>query len=539
MDDSIVAPGERWPLYIGRGSKASSSQSVHSIIIYDPVLDRVVLPESTRRSGIAWRRPIIWLCACVIGIGVGGAMTWCNPLAYRATGLLLGLPSGDALQEEVALIGSDDVMQAIVDQVGAARVAPKCPAFHPECPIDAVRSQLQIHVSGDPGAIDTTPALRVTAIHRDAAVAVAMVGAAVAADRRLWNLAHATNQAASLQPQLAAAEAALGHSMGLVSSLRTDYHVSDIARDTADATAAVRVLDKQLDDLTLHLAGVEADLAVTQAAAQSAPDMVLESREVTSGDPGQDSRALLLQLKLERAHMAQLYTPDYPGMRELNQKILTVETAMKTQAKDAKSTTRDVRNPAMVVLMANAARLTAESASLGQQRAELRRQANLAAIREADLRTVGARLIVLQQRQDAEEAGVRNLSGAIATFQVQDALITAQLSRRRLARLPEATVLPLTGKPAAIASGTMAALAFGMGMTVMGRRRRPFYALVRSLSHIFVRLEREWAPPDEAPDAGLRLVGADTGQRRQLTGLFQATNATAIRGSSNDDRQPS
>jgi hypothetical protein len=380
MDDSSSGMSISLPIGAAGQSRASIWHAARPVLVFDPEF----LPpmRSRLRIGIGrflCRTPVIWVGAVIVGAVVGGTMALTNPLVYSATGLLLGLGRDEmAAQGELAIIRSDEVMRGVVDRLGVLRVAPGCVGDGAAigCAVRAVQSRIQAQIVGDPNGIESSLMLRLTAIHPDPAIAVAMLDAAVAIDRKIWHAAHVADRADALDPQLAAAQGALDQTLADVAGVRTQAHVTDIAQDLRQAAAEANMIARQDSDLRLRQVAVSAELKAAQSALQTTPETVLDSREVSSGDPGQDARTLLLQLKLQRAHMAQLYARDYPGLAELDHKIETVETAMKMQAKSTTSVTRDVRNPVLVVLSTKAAALVSENAGLVQQRQELQRQFN-------------------------------------------------------------------------------------------------------------------------------------------------------------------
>jgi uncharacterized protein involved in exopolysaccharide biosynthesis len=445
--------------------------------------------------------PVIWLTALTLGAVVGGSLALTNPLTYTATGWLLGVGTDEtAAQDEIAIIRNAEVMRGVVDRLGLSSVAPGCVEQSPamDCAERAVSAALQTRIAGDPNGIESGPMLRLTATHADPLIAVAMLDAAVAIDRKLWREAHLGDRVGALDPQLAAAQSALDDTLAEVARIRAQAHVTNIVQDLALAAADTAAIIKQDGDLRLRQAASGAELQAARNALQTAPETVLDSREVSSGDPGQDSRTLLLQLKLQRAHMAQLYARDYPGLAELDHKIEMVETTMKAQAKSTVSVTRDVRNPVITVLGTRMATLGAEGAGLVQQRQELQRQLSVASSREAGLRDAERRLAMLQQRQNTQEAVVRQLSLSVASLRSQDSLNVDHLSQRRLLQRPEAVAVPWTGVPAAVVGGVTAGLIYGIGLSILAWRRRALRGVVQASRRVLERLEHVWTAPSAA-----------------------------------------
>jgi uncharacterized protein involved in exopolysaccharide biosynthesis len=478
------------------------------VLVYDPVLAQNRPSRQGRGSGgVLSRAPAIWLSALGLGAVVGGTLAFTNPLTYSATGLLLGVGTDDTrAQDERAIIRSGEVMRGIVERLGAARLAPACvreAVRATACAAEAVKAQMDAQVVGDPNGIETGAMLRLTAIHADPVIAVGMLDAAVAIDRKIWQAAHRADRVDALVPQLAAAQSALDETAAETARIRAEARVTNIAQDLAQAAADTAAITRQDGELRLRQAAAGAELTAAQNALHTVPETVLDSREVSIGDAAtQDSRTLLLQLKLQRAHLTQLYARDYPGVAELDHKIETVETAMKTQAKSTTSVTRDVRNPVLAVLATKMASLWAESAGLVQQRQELQRQLSAASSREAALRDAERRLSALRQRQGVQEATVRQLTLSMANLRAQDVLSSDHLAERRLLQRPEAVVIPWTGLRAAALIGSVTGLLAGFGLSMLAWRRRSFGRVVQASRQALERLESVWLTPTprEAPE---------------------------------------
>jgi uncharacterized coiled-coil protein SlyX len=419
-----------------------------------------------------------------VGAVVGAALTLAAPREYAATGRLVGLESEDAAaQDELSIIHSDSVQRDIVERVGATRIldgldqAPWRSLF-PTCPVGTTATacaltMLQPRLTAEVDATQSGSArvLRLTASHPVPAVAVALVDAAVAADRTVWRGVHATDRASALEPQLAEAEHAISETLAAEARIRADAGVTTITQEMVQSAGQAGDLMHRASQTRERQAAVEAELATTRQMLQGAPATVLDSREVRTGDIAQAVQAALLQLKLERAHMVQLYASDYPGLAELDRKIATVEATSRMQAGSSKSVTRDVRNPLVAGLSGRAAALEAEDAALVRQRAELDRQAGPVAARQAALRDADARLAALEHRRVTQEAVVGELSVAVANLRAQDMLTAARLDERRLLQRPSAIQLPLPLEP--VAGGALSGLACGMAAAVLvGRRRR-------------------------------------------------------------------
>jgi uncharacterized protein involved in exopolysaccharide biosynthesis len=474
-------------------------QTARPVLIYDPALSQPTPAQpGSSDTGFFARAPVIWLTALTLGAVVGGTFALVNPQSYSATALLLGVGADEArAQDERIIIRSDAVVRGIVDRLGVAHLAPDCVGAGDSalCAARVVKGQMQAQIVDDANGIETGPMLRLTATHGDPAIAIAMLDAAVAIDRKIWHGAHVAERVDALDPQLAAAQSALDATQAEVARIRMDARVTNIAQDLAQAAADTAMLTRTDGELRLRQAAAGGELDAAQNTVRAAPETVLDSREVSAGDPGQDAQTLLLQLQLQRTHLAQLYAKDYPGLAELDHKIEAVETAMQAQAKSKKSVVRDVRNPVLALLGGKMATLGAEAAGLVQQRQELQRQLSAATTREVALRDAERKLAALQQRQGAQEATFRQLTLSVANLRAKDALYGEHLSQRRLLQRPEAVVIPWTGLQAAAVIGAATGLIIGFGLSLLAWRRRSLRRVVQISRLALERLESVWTEP--------------------------------------------
>jgi uncharacterized protein involved in exopolysaccharide biosynthesis len=563
------------PTVLAPPRRAGPPDAMPRELIYDPALASAAAGGPRRRGmpvpGGSFRQAAVpWIKAMVVGAAVGCAVALVRPAEYSATAVVIGpADSGGPVQDQLAVAQSDGVVEGVVDRVGAGRILeglgaplmrfwPACPAGETaaDCAAAATRRGLQVTAPGDAAG----SMLRITATHPSAAVAAAMVEAAAVVDRTLWRNARVIDRAAALVPQLTEARNEIASARAEAAQIRADAGVTDLAQQMAAAIADVVDLARQKFKVQVRRSELDAELAVDRAALQAMPAMVLDSREVGSGDAARDTRALLLQLRLDRAHMAQLYAADYPGIAELDRKIATVESALKQQSLNTTPVTRDVRNPALGPLSAKVTALEAEAAGLVRQTAELARQAAPVEARADALRDAATRLAALQEQQGVEEAVVRQLSLQMASLQTEDTLMAARLDQRHLLQHPVATLVPWTGLQGGLAAGAMTAVLCGIAGSLAGRRRgrvpeRPDEDRVDELADT-APLQRVGAPvaalveaapvelpadpplPDGAADdaafvpavapATYDTAASETGSGRLLTELL-ATGALGIR----------
>ena len=480
---------------------AAMVRAPRPVLVFDPNFRPV---ERTRRrdaAASAWARlPVIWMGAGVVALAAGYATAVLNPPSFSASGLLVGFGPGQAaVADEMAMLRSTDVARGVVARLGAGRVAPDCLVDRmtaPGCAAASVKTALEVQRAESDGF---GPAVQVTATHADEATALAIVDAAVAVDRSLWYRATPPDLAPPPEGQLALAQGSLSAMMAETAQIRAQSHITDINQDLSRVANDGDIITRRDNDIRLRQVASAAELQAMRAALQGAPATVLDSRQTSSGDAGVETRALLLNLQLQRAHMAQLYAADYPGLAELDKKIDTVQVAIKAQAKNPNSVIREIRNPTVADLTSRITGLTTEQAGLAQQRQELTRQAGVVAARETEVRRAEARLAELQQRQMAQEAVVRQLTLGLGNMPVPNTMGGDSLTERRLLQRPVAVPTPWTGWPTDVAAGGLAGVLYGAGIVSFRRRRAVAQGSRRVLDRFWAWQDVEPAAPFEQP----------------------------------------
>ena len=433
-------------------------------------------------AALAWHARPIWVSAILLGVAIGGIATFVWPAEYAATAVALVPGADDAtMRSEVALARSDAVARGTVDAVGPARILRglgMTGAFGSQesDAVAATRARLDADADRAPGIAHGGGLMRLVARHPDPDTAVAMLNGAIAADQAIRGQTHDTPRATWLIPQLDAAERDVADTLAREAQLRAASDVVDIGPDTAAASAAAAALGQKGRDIAQRRAGIAAGLGYVATALRTTPARVFDSHDVTSRDGGEDARALLLRLQLDRTHMTEQYAPGWPGLAELDSKIETVQVALRSEPRSTISVTRDIRNPAFDALNAQQSSLQATDAALAREAEEVARQAGPLAARMAVLRDTAARLGVLQQHQAVQEAQLHQLSATVADLRAQDAFAAAGLDQLRVVE-PARASRSVSDEAIPLAAGAAAGLLGGIGASVYAARRRRTYVV--------------------------------------------------------------
>ncbi len=444
---------------------------------------------------LAWHYAgIITACAAaglLLGIIAGQAF----PRLFQASALLYALGADDAaMQGELSILRSDDVLHATVAQVGPTTIItalgrpmlegillPRCAAGtqYERCAASLLKPGLEMLLDGSRGGEQAGRVLRLRARFTDPALTASVLDAAIVADRNARRGAYVTARAATIAPQLQDATAEAMRLASEANAIRKEAGVLDIGLGISAAVTETSSLALRQSEVRERQGAVEAGLAQSRVQLRASPELVVGSREINSGIPAPGLNTLLLQMQLERAHMAQLYAPGFPGILELDRKIAVAESTAQAQAAQSASVIRDIRNPNWDTLSAKVASLQADNDALARQGYELGRQAALMALRAETLRSADTRLFALRQRQDAAEAAVRQLSAEMTTLRMQDTLTATRADELRLLQRGSVEEVPWTGMPTTAALGLAAGLLTGFVAAVRASRKRAFYAVAR------------------------------------------------------------
>ncbi|MCQ4158919.1 hypothetical protein NON00_03145 [Roseomonas sp. GC11] len=272
-----------------------------------------------------------------------------------------------------------------------------------------------------------------------------------------------------------------------IRAVRAQYGVLEIGQDIQLAATRREELSRRENQVREQQATARAQLAAAEAALAAQPGRVFASSEATNLAPGDDSRGQLARLMLERERMAGQYTADYPGLRELDQRIAALRGAMRENARATFSTTREVRNPNVEMLSQRVVSLRLDAEALDRQQAELTRQRQEAEARGGALLVAEQRLRDLGREREGFEAIARQLTTREAGSRIGE---EARRQGRPGVQLVQPPAAPLQGRSLRrlVAAGGIAG---GLG-------------LAGGLALLLTLTRRVLATPEEA-ERGLRL----------------------------------
>ncbi|WP_159999661.1 hypothetical protein [Roseomonas sp. 18066] len=268
---------------------------------------------------------------------------------------------------------------------------------------------------------------------------------------------------------------------------RTRYGVLDIAQEIALTSTRRDDLLQRENRTREQQAMTQAQLAAAETALAAQPRRVYASSEATNLVPNDESRNSLTRLLQDRQHMAAQYAPDYPGLRDLDQRIEALRNAIREGARNTYSTTREMRNPNLELLSSRVVTLKLEQESLERQLGELARQRQEAETRGEALLGADRQLRDLTRERDGLEAISRQLTAREAGTRIDE-------EARRASRPGIQVVQP----PAAPLEGRSLRLVMMAGGIALG------LAAAGALGLLLALTRRVYATPEEA-ERGLRL----------------------------------
>ena len=397
---------------------------------------------------LAWHSRWILLAAAVIGIAIGLTLQFVATSTHQASALLLS-PDSDPTRvaSDLSIARSDALAQVVAAQVG---------------PNVTIAAQLD-----GPGRV-----VRLTADDATGADALRALQAAIVGLQAARRGAYVAARADVLMPQFEDARRLEAAIAADAERVRKEAGVLDIGQEIAAIDAAAAGLARRAGELRERQTAVRAELARSRDLLRGTPEQVPYSRELTRNDANDEQRTALLRLRLERAHLATMYAPDYPGVIELDRKIAI---AARPQKPSSASLTRERRNVNYDALAAKVSGLQIEGDSLAVRRNEVARQASEATARAATLGTVAATLATLRQRQTMQEEVVHGLSLEIARLRSQDALDAARIDDLRILQQPTLEATPW--RPSMGWLGLLAGLLGGIVASIVVARRREVYVV--------------------------------------------------------------
>jgi uncharacterized protein involved in exopolysaccharide biosynthesis len=277
-----------------------------------------------------------------------------------------------------------------------------------------------------------------------------------------------------------------------IRQVRTQYGVLDMAQEIALTSTRRDDLLQRENRVREQQAMTQAQLASAETALAAQPGRVYASSEATNLVPNDESRNTLTRLLQDRQHMAAQYAADYPGLRDLDQRIQSLRLAMREGARNTYSTTREMRNPNLELLGARVVTLRLEQESLERQLGELGRQRGEAETRGEALLGADRQLRDLVRERDGLEAISRQLTAREAGTRIDEEARRASRPGIQVVQPPAA---PLEGRSLRL---VLMAAGIALGLACAG-----------GLGLLLALTRRVYATPEEA-ERGLRLPALAT-----------------------------
>jgi uncharacterized protein involved in exopolysaccharide biosynthesis/Mrp family chromosome partitioning ATPase len=457
---------------------------------------RVAEPAPARRFTLRdlsvrvfYRARILRNCM-LLGLLLGGVAAWMATTYYTADALLLvfigpeSVAAQDAaggtgpvvsvdgikvVQSEIQIIQTDQVIQAVVDKIGADTLYPRLarprlfglrpprdPAARKGAAVENLRHDLRVEAEVGSNII------RIGFTHPDRAVAIRTVQAVVDAYLEQRRGIYSNSNSSYLNEEVARYSRRMQDLETEIQTVRTRYDVLDMAQDIVLATNRLDGIVQRQNQVRERRVAVETEIVAVKANLATQPQEVLDFRETSNNTGNDEARNTLVRLEQERTHLTQQYSADWPALRELDQKIATLRSQIGTKSQSLYFTNRTIRNPAVDVLNNRLASLEVETKALSQQLTELDDQSAVAQQRITSLREADGKLHGLQLTRDVAEAVYRQLAVRQPGAAFQANVVEERNANLHVVQPPDAPLLGHTLALSYLAGGVFLGLLLGI-----------------------------------------------------------------------------
>lgn len=371
-------------------------------------------------------RTILLTALLPLAVGIGAAIS--TKTQYTADGLLLVVVNREyqgnqditgsgpavlsieglkAVESEIQIVRSSEVIKQVLVKLGPERLFPRLATnafvgfLQPlseterlEKATELFRDRLTAEVQSDSNI------MAVAFRHPDADLAAEAVNVLIDAylDRRREIFADPRSpfllvEVQRLGRQLDAVEAE-------IEQVKADYGVLDIQQDVLLAANQADSILQRMRQVSERREAVKYESEKAEVDLAAVPERVFDYYENSNQTDNNDDHNLIVKLMLERDHLAEQYSSDYPAIREIDRKLDTVRKAMRGQDREVFFWQREVRNPLLDFMHRQVLELRAETGALDRQLVELDRQRKQAEQRIAELRDAQAHLQNLERSRD-------------------------------------------------------------------------------------------------------------------------------------------
>jgi uncharacterized protein involved in exopolysaccharide biosynthesis len=439
-----------------------------------------------------------------------------------------------AVQGEIQIIQTDDVLRAAIERIGVEQLYPRLsqgrlfgllPPYDPADRIIAAVERFQADLRAE--AQGSSNAIRIAYTHDNRELAIKAVQAVTDAYLARRSAIYVDHNSTVVTDEIGRYSARLRQFETAILAVKRKSDVLDMAQDIVLATNRLDGIAQRNNQVRERRVAVQTEIIAVRANLAAQPATVLDFRETTNNTGNDEARNTLVRLMQERAHLLEQYKSVWPGLKELDQKIATVRQQMSGSGQALYFAERTIRNPAVEVLNNRLAALEVEEQALGQQLVELAEQSRIAEERIAVLREAETQLHSLQLNRDVAEGIYRQLSLRQPRAVFNEDVVADQNSNIRLAQPPTA---PLRGRNLALSylvGGGFLGLLMGMAGI----------AVATALQHSYI------VPSEAEADLGLAnlgevsIDGAGTGKLRGADAIQGAGIVAAnLLGMTNDGR---
>ncbi len=304
-----------------------------------------------------------------------------------------------AVQAEIQIIQTDDVLRAAIERIGVEQLYPRLsqgrlfgllPPYAPADRIIAAVERFQTDLRAE--AQGSSNAIRIAFTHDNRELAIKAVQAVTDAYLARRSAIYVDHNSSLLTDEIGRYSARLRQFETSILAVKRKSDVLDMAQDIVLATNRLDGIAQRNNQVRERRVAVQTEIVAVRANLAAQPTTVLDFRETTNNTGNDEARNTLVRLMQDRAHLLEQYKSVWPGLKELDQKIATVRQQMSGSGQALYFAERTIRNPAVEVLNNRLAALEVEEQALGQQLVELEEQSRIAADRIGILREAEAQL---------------------------------------------------------------------------------------------------------------------------------------------------
>ncbi len=295
-------------------------------------------------------RSRLWIVAIVVAVAIGGAYWRAGraPANYTATAtMLVTAPvvtpappitgADDSFRPTTSMVTAD-ILQLIPSRPIAERVARRLELSSP--------SEVQGALSAT--TVRGTSLVRISASTRNPDLAANMANLTAeefVAFFRETNRASISETRRFVEEQLRAARSRLEASEYAIQAFKENRQLPSIAAATAQIQSALSTSQSDLDAAMLAHRENEVRLATVRARLQREQPIIVASRSTSDNPVFRRYQDRLVELEIQRASLAQQYTPQHPRMEQIVREIADLRGRLTAEVRTAIAEEVTMNNP--------------------------------------------------------------------------------------------------------------------------------------------------------------------------------------------------